>query len=156
MADNDHDPAAPSAAPQPGRARTWFDRWKPLGVWLTLIALALEGVVLAVLVVVGLVDLLVGSDRVVSVAVALVVCAALGSWLLLACAVGLGTGRPWVRGPSITLQLLAVLVGISLLQGGVPVLGGVLTAVGGVTLVGLLSPPVSRYTGRTTFSFHQD
>ncbi|SDC93215.1 hypothetical protein SAMN05216410_2578 [Sanguibacter gelidistatuariae] len=156
MASNDRDPAAPPPAPAPGRAQTWLARWKPLSVWITSCALALEALVLVVLVVVGLIDLLGGSDRVVSVALALVVSAALGAWLLLACAVGLGAGRPWVRGPTVTVQVLAVLVGISFIQGGAAVLGGVLVVVGGATLVGLLSPPVSHYTGRTTFSFHQD
>ena len=155
MASNDHDPTAPTAAPDSGRAREWFTRAKPRGVWVTLSALAIEGVVLAVLAVVGLVDLA-GPDRVVSVGIALVVAAALGAWLLLACAVGLGAGRSWVRGPAITVQVLTALVGMSLLQGGATGLGAGLVVVGGIVLAGLLSPPVSRFTGRTTYSFHQD
>lgn len=156
MASNDRDPAEQSAQPAAGRVRQWFARSKPPAVWVTAGALALEAVVLAAFVVVGLIDLIAGPDRVISVAIALVVSTALGAWLLLACAVGLGAGRPWVRGPSITVQVLAVLVGISLLQGGVVPLGVCLVVVGGATLVGILSPPVSRFTGRTTYSFHQD
>lgn len=155
MASNDHDPAAVPPVPAPGRARRWASRWKPWSVWATLSALAVEGLVLAVLVVVGLVDLA-GPDRVVSVGLALVVTALLGAWLLLACAVGLGAGRPWVRGPAITVQVLAVLVGVSFLQGGATGLGAGLVILGGATLVGLLSAPVARFTGRTTFSFDQD
>lgn len=155
MASNDHDPTAPTTAPVPGRARQWFTRTKPRSVWVTLSALAIEGVVLAVLAVVGLVDLA-GPDRVISVGIALVVAAALGAWLLLACAVGLGAGRPWVRGPAITVQVLTALVGMSLLQGGATGLGASLVIVGVAVLAGLLSPPVSRFTGRTTYSFHQD
>lgn len=155
MASNDHDPTGPTSTPVTVRAREWFARSKPRSVWATLSALAVEGLVLAVLAVVGIVDLA-GPERVVSVGIALVVASALGAWLLLACAVGLGTGRPWVRGPAITVQVLAALVGVSLLQGGATALGTCLVVVGGATLVGLLSPPVSRFTGRTTYSFHQD
>lgn len=160
MASTDHDPTdhdrtGPTATPVSARARAWFARSKPRSVWATLVALAIEGLVLAVIAVVGLVDLA-GPDRVVSVGIALVVAAVLGTWLLLACAVGLGAGRPWVRGPAITVQVLAILVGVSLLQGGATPLGTCLVIVGGATLVGLLSPPVSRFTGRTTYSFHQD
>ena len=155
MASNDHEPTAPTAAPVPGRAKQWVARPKPRTVWGTLSALAIEGAVLAVCGVVGLIDLA-GPDRVLSVGIALVVSAALGAWLLIACAIGLGAGRSWVRGPAITVQVLVALVGASLLQGGATTLGACLVVVGGATLVGLLSPPVSRFTGRTTYSFHQD
>ena len=160
MASNDHEPiahepSAPSGAPTAGRGAQWLARHRPRTVWITLCALALEGLVLAVCAVVGLVDLA-GPDRVLSVGIALVVSAALGAWLLVACAIGLGAGRPWVRGPAITVQVLAALVGASLLQGGATALGAVLVVVCGATLAGLLSPPVARFTGRTTYSFHQD
>lgn len=155
MASNDHEPSATPSAPVTGRARQWVARPKPRAVWVTLSALAIEGLVLVVCAVVGLVDLA-GPDRVVSVGIALVISAALGAWLLIACAIGLGAGRTWVRGPAITVQVLTALVGASLLQGGATALGAVLVPVGGATLVGLLSPPVSRFTGRTTYSFHQD
>ena len=158
MASNDREPATPAAtpaAPASGRAREWLARPKPLAAWITLAALALQGLVLAVLAVVGVIDL-VGPDRVLSVGIALVVSSALGAWLLLACAIGLGAGRSWVRGPAITVQALAALVGGSLVQGGATALGAALVVVGGATLVGLLSPPVSRFTGRKTYSFHQD
>ena len=155
MASNDHEPAESVAEPAPGRAQQWFALRKPLSVWLTLSALAIQAAVLAVLVVVGLVDLI-GPDRVVSVGIALVVSAALGAWLLLACAIGLGAGRPWVRGPAVTVQVLMALVGMSLLDGGATALGACLVAVGGITLVGLFTPTVSRFAGRTTYSFHQD
>lgn len=144
------------ARPAAGRRARWFARWKPLSVWLTLSALALEALLLLVLAVVGLVDLLGGSERVVQVALALVVSALLGAWLLAACAVGLGAGRSWVRAPALTVQLLTVLVALTFIQGGAVVLGSVALVVGGATLVGLLSPPVARYTGRRTFSFDQD
>ena len=155
MASNDREPAAPTSAPLSGRAQQWLARSKPRSVWITLSALGLQGLVLAVLAVVGLIDLA-GPDRVISVGIALVVSAALGAWLLLACAIGLGAGRSWVRGPAITIQVLAALVGVSLLQGGATVLGACLVVVGGATLVGLLSPPVARFSGRKTYSFHQD
>lgn len=158
MASNDREPAelpAPTAASASGRVQQWLARPKPRSVWITASALALQSAVLAVIAVVGLVDLL-GPDRVVSVGIALVVSAAVGAWLLFACAVGLGAGRSWVRGPAITVQVLAALVGMSLIQGGATALGACLVLVGGATLAGLLSPPVSRFTGRTTYSFHQD
>lgn len=155
MASNDHEPTAPTAASVSERAKRWVARPKPRTVWVTLSALAIEGLVLAVCGVVGLIDLA-GPDRVLSVGIALVVSAALGAWLLIACAIGLGAGRSWVRGPAITVQVLAALVGASLLDGGATALGACLVVVGGATLVGLLSPPVSRFTGRTTYSFHQD
>ena len=155
MASNDPEPTAPSTAPVSGRAQQWLSRPKPRSVWITASALALQAVVLAILAVVGLVDLA-GPDRVMSVGIALVVSAGLGAWLLLACAIGLGAGRSWVRGPAITVQGLAALTGVSLVQGGATALGATLVVVGGATLVGLLSRPVSRFTGRTTYSFHQD
>jgi hypothetical protein len=117
-------------------------------VWATAALLALEGLALAGAAVVGASDLLPGRERVLGVAVALTLSAAGAAWLLLASAYGVTLGRAWVRGPVITVQVLAALVGASFLQGGEAGLG--------LVLVGLLSGPVSRFTGRRTYSLDQD
>lgn len=147
----------PEPAPEPrGAVRRWLAIRRHPAVWCTAALLALEGLVLVVVAVVGATDLLPGRERVLGVAIALTLSAAGGAWLLLASAYGVTLGRAWVRGPVITVQVLAALVGVNFVQGGETALGAALVAVPVLVLVGLLSGPVSRFTGRRTYSLDQD
>lgn len=145
--------AAPVAHGALGR---WLAVHRHPAVWCTAALLAGEGLALLALAVVGVTDLLPGHDRVVSVAIALTLTAAAAAWLMLAAARAVTLGRAWVRGPVITVQVLAGLVGASFLQGGTTGLGLGLLVVASMTLVCLLSGPVSRFTGRRTYSLDQD
>lgn len=148
-----------SSEPAPD-ARGAVGRWLAVrrhpAVWCTAALLALEGLALVVIAVVGATDLLPGRDRVVSVAIALTLSAAAAAWLMLAAAYAVTLGRSWVRGPVITVQVLTGLVGVTFLQGGTTGLGLVLVVVALLTLGFLLSGPVSRFTGRRTYSLDQD
>ncbi|MEP7762973.1 hypothetical protein [Sanguibacter sp. 25GB23B1] len=139
----DDDPAGRSGpgAPRPA-AVTWVAT-----------ALGVEALVLAGLAVVGVLDLFGGGDRAVGLALALAVAALLVGWLLGACARGLLVGLSWVRGPAMTLQILALLVALSLVQGGLRALPAVVAGVAGATFVGLVLPAVARYTRRDTLPF---
>lgn len=150
-------PPEPSEPAGPrGAVRRWLAIRRHPAVWATAALLALEGLTLVVVAVVGASDLLPGRERVLGVAVALTLSAAGAAWLLLASAYGVTLGRAWVRGPVITVQVLAALVGVSFLQGGEAGLGLVLVGIPLLVLVGLLSGPVSRFTGRRTYSLDQD
>lgn len=139
-----------------GALRRWLAVPRPLAVWATAALLALQGLALVVIALVGASDLLPGRERVLGVAVALTLSAAGAAWLLLASAYALTLGRSWVRGPVITVQVLAALVGVNFVQGGATALGLLLVVVPVLTLVGLLCGPVSRFTGRRTYSLDQD
>lgn len=139
-----------------GALGRWFEVRRHPAVWATSVLLALEGLALVVFAVIGALDLLPGRDRVVSVAIALTLSCAAGAWLMLAAAYGVSVGRSWVRGPVITVQVLTGLVGVSFLQGGTTGLGLALVVVAVLGLVGLLSGPVSSFTGRRTYDLDQD
>lgn len=116
-------------------------------------ALGAEALVLVGLAVMGVLDVLDGDTKAVAPALALVVASLLLAWLLAACGRGLYTGLAWVRGPAITVQLLALLVGLSLAQGGLRALPAAIAGVAGGTFVGLLLPAVTAYTRRETLPF---
>lgn len=139
-----------------GAVGRWLAVRRHPAVWATAALLALEGLALVVVAVTGALDLLPGRDSVVSVAIALTLSAAAGAWLLLAAAYGVTMGRAWVRGPVLTVQVLTGLVGVSFVQGGTTTLGAALVVVAVLGLVGLLCGPVSRFTGRRTYSLDQD
>lgn len=116
-------------------------------------ALGVEALVLVALAAVGLLDVLDGDATAVAPALALVVAALFVAWLLASCSRGLASGRGWVRGPAITLQLLALLVALSLAQGGLRALPAAIACVAGATVVGLLLPSVTAYTRRESLPF---
>lgn len=126
---------------------------RPAAVTAVAVALGLEALVLVGLAVVGVLDLFGSGERAVGLAVGLVVAALLVAWLLGACARGLLAGLSWVRGPAMTLQILALLVALSLVQGGLRALPAVVTVVAGATFVGLVLPAVAAYTRRDTLPF---
>ncbi|PFG32485.1 hypothetical protein ATL42_0325 [Sanguibacter antarcticus] len=120
------------------------------------VVLGLQAGVLVGLAALGVVDVFREGERAVGVALALVVAALLGGWLLGACARGLAAGAPWVRGPATTVQILALLVALSLVQGGLRLLPAVIAGCAAVALVGLMLPAVVAYTQRATMPFADD
>jgi hypothetical protein len=142
---------APADDDAPGRPGAGSPR--PAAVAWVATALGAEALVLVGLAVVGVLDLVAGGERAVGLAVGLVVAALLVAWLLGACARGLLAGLTWVRGPAMTIQILALLVAVSLVQGGLRALPAAVTVVAGTTFVGLVLPAVAAHTRRDTLPF---
>lgn len=141
-------PADDDPAGRPGDGTT-----RPAVVTGVAVALGVEALVLVGLAVVGVLDLFGAGERAVGLAVGLVVAALLVAWLLGACARGLLAGLSWVRGPAMTIQILALLVALSLVQGGLRALPAAVTVVAGATFVGLVLPAVAAHTRRDTLPF---
>lgn len=137
-------------------ARRWLSRPRPVVVSLTSLGLGVEALVLVVLAVVGLLQLAGPDGNEIAVAATLVLCSAAMAWLLLVCAAALGSGRTWVRGPAVTVQLLALLVAYSVLGTGERTAAVAVGILAGATLVGLLTPAVARFTGRDAKPFTEE
>ncbi|MBI9114739.1 hypothetical protein [Sanguibacter suaedae] len=135
----------------------WFRFPRPRAALLASVVLALEALVLVALAVRGIVSLVhPQGDGSVPVAVALVVCAGLAAWVLLAGAWAIGLGRSWVRGIASTVQILGLLVAVSFFQGGLVALPSAIAVVSAAGLVGLFAPSVVEFTRREGSPFDED
>jgi hypothetical protein len=147
---------APDGQDVPGLAG-WFRFPRPRAALLASAVLALEALVLVALAVRGVVSLVRPSaDGSVPVAAALVVCAGLAAWVLLAGAWALGLGRSWVRGIAATVQILGLLVAVSFFQGGLVALPSTVAVVAATGLAALFAPSVVEFTRREGSPFDED
>ena len=126
---------------------SWLKTSRPWLVQLAIVLIGVQALVLALYAVWALYELVTGKAEYIPVAVSLILCSALVSWLLVAIVRGIGDQRPWVRGPAFTVEILLILVGISILQSGVVSWGLILLLYGLCVCVLLAIPPVSRYIG---------
>jgi hypothetical protein len=82
------------------------------------------------------------NDRVSAIVLALM---AIGAGVaIVAVGRGLWQRRRWGRAPALLTQIFAVILGVSLIQGGRQVPGGALVALAAVGVVALFSPPSMR------------
>ena len=82
------------------------------------------------------------NDRVSAIVLAIM---AIGAGVaIVAVGRGLWQRRRWGRAPALLTQIFAVILGVSLIQGGRQVPGGVLVALAAVGVVALFSPPSMR------------
>lgn len=126
---------------------SWFRVSRPGLVVALLVAGAVEALLLWAYTVWGIFALITGDTQTPLVAVALLACTG-GAALLVTLAVrALGDAKVWARGPLITMQLLAILVGVSLMQGGLAGAGIAVIIWCVLVLVLLFSSEVTRFTG---------
>ena len=128
-------------------APSWWRTPRPGLVVALLIATGVEALALWGYTAIGAVSLMTGGAEHVGIAVALLVCSAGGAALMTASVKALGYAQAWSRGPLITIQLLAILVGVSLLQAGVTATGVTVIVWCVLVLVLLFSSEVTRFTG---------
>ncbi|MEJ1230335.1 MAG: hypothetical protein WDM88_06475 [Galbitalea sp.] len=108
----------------------------------------LEGVGLAVGAIYLVVEIFVAPTASVATAVALAVCAAIGALGLGAIARAALNGRPWIRGATICVAVLQVLVAYSILIAKSPLVAWALIVPAVVMVVLLFTPRVLRATAR--------
>ncbi len=118
-----------------------------------MILVGLQAFAFASYVVFGIVELLQGHFELLAVAISLLLSAALMCAVLYAATKGLGNGRPWVRGLIITSQIIWVLVGVSLLQGGFFVMAAPLLIWAIAVLVLMFSKEVNAFVGPRNMPF---
>jgi hypothetical protein len=108
--------------------------------------LVVELLVVAAALIVLVLEILTTPASSLESALALAVLAVLAVIWMVAMIVGMARGRAWVRGSAIVWQLLQLAVGVSALTGAgsQPLLGWPLVALGAVSFVLLLSPPLVR------------
>lgn len=135
MAEPSHDPHLTSQAPPRPRALT-----------VVLAALAVEILLLVVAGFAAVADAFRGGNVPVAIALALL------AWGVAAALVlsgrGLLRGRRGARSPAFTWQVFQVVVGVTLLQGEIGVVGIALVVLGVVVAIGLLLPAVVEATTR--------
>ena len=125
----------------------WLREPRPGLVKVAIGLLSLQAFAVALYAVWGIFDLVTGLVEYLGVSIALVLAAAAVAWLLVAITRGVGDRRVWVRGPAVTVQILLILVGVSLLQAHVLSIGVPVLVFGAITFVVLCLPQVSRYIG---------
>ncbi|WP_313277367.1 hypothetical protein [Timonella senegalensis] len=126
---------------------SWLAVPRPTMVKVALGLLTIEALAVIAYTVWGIADIVMGKVEYWAVSLALVACTALAGWLLAAITRGIGDRSPWVRGPALTIQILMVLVGVSMLQASLPAIGIPVLAFGALTFVVLCLPAVSNYIG---------
>lgn len=101
----------------------------------------------------GLAQLVRGDFEHFTIVLSVLVFTTLMAAVLLAAVKGLGNGRPWVRGMIVTFQLLGLLVGVSLIQGGIYWLAIPLIVWVVAILILMFSREVNGYVGPREFPF---
>lgn len=114
---------------------------------------ALQAVGFAGYTVFGLLQLVRGDFEYLTIVLLVLVFTALMVVILLAAVKGLGNGRSWVRGLIITFQLLGLLVGVSLIQGGIYGLAIPLLVWVIAVLILMFSREVNGFVGPREFPF---
>ena len=103
----------------------------------------------------GIFELFQGNFEYLTVALPLLLSAALMAVVLYAATKGLGNGRPWVRGLIITCQIIWVLVGVSLIQGGFYLLAAPLLIWALGVLALMFSKEVNAFVGPRNMPFSE-
>ena len=126
---------------------------RPLMVRLAMILVGLQALAFAGYLVFGLVELIQGNFELLTVAIPILLSAVLMAVVLFAATKGLGNGRPWVRGLIITCQIIWVLVGVSLIQGGFYLLAAPLLIWAVAVLALMFSKEVNAFVGPRNMPF---
>lgn len=128
------------------RVRSNLSRLHPL-VRVAIALVFIQFMAVAIYTLIGVVQLVTGRIEHLSVGIALTVFSAVLSWFLYALLKGSIDGRPWVRGPLVTLQIFIMLVGVSVVQGDMWIAGVLLILFGAGTIAVFLSPKVYAHIG---------
>lgn len=126
---------------------------RPLMVRLAMILVGLQALAFAGYLLFGIVQLIQGQYELITVAIPLLLSAALMGGVLYAATKGLGNGRPWVRGIIITCQIIWVLVGVSLIQGGFYAMAAPLVIWAVAVLALMFSKEVNAFVGARNMPF---
>lgn len=140
-------------SPEPTSLLQWLATPRPGLVKVTMLLVALQAIGFAGYTLFGLVQLVRGDFEYFTVIVSVLVFTSLMAAILLAAVKGLGNARPWVRGLIITFQLLGLLVGVSLIQGGIYGLAVPLLIWVIAILILMFSRGVNAYVGPREFPF---
>ncbi|WP_435298383.1 hypothetical protein [Timonella sp. A28] len=127
--------------------RKWFGSPRPLLVTIVLVLIGGQLLLTTVYVGVGTFNLASGNVDHVGIALMMIVSAAGASWLLFALLRGIAHGQAWVRGPALTVQILVILVGVSLIQAKLYAFGAAAMAYGFLLAVLFFVPQVSQHIG---------
>jgi hypothetical protein len=126
------------------------ERPKPALLYVLAALIFLEGVALAAGTIYLVVEIFVGDPRSVTTAIAYAVTAAIVALLVLIVARAALRGRPWIRGATVCIAVLQLLVAYSILITKEPTLGWVLAVPAVLLLVLLFTRPVLRATARSS------
>jgi uncharacterized membrane protein YhaH (DUF805 family) len=124
------------------------ERPKPALLYVLAALILLEGAALAAATIYLVVEIFVGDPRSVSTAIAYAVTAAVITALVLVVAWAALRARPWIRGATVCIAVLQLLVAYSILITKEPTLGWVLAVPAIVLLILLFTRPVLRATAR--------
>jgi hypothetical protein len=108
----------------------------------------LEGVALAVGTVYLVVEIFIGDPRYLGTAIAYAVTAAVFALLVLIVGRSAVRGRPWIRGATVCIAVLQLLLAYSIIITKAPTLGWILVIPAVAMIVLLFTPPVLRATAR--------
>ena len=123
-------------------------RRKPALLYALAALIFLEGAALAAATVYLVVEIFVGDPRSITTAIAYAVTAAVVAALVLFVGRSTLVGRPWIRGATVCIAVLQLLVAYSILITKEPTLGWVLAVPAVLLLVLLFTRPVLRATAR--------
>jgi hypothetical protein len=123
---------------------------KPVLLYALAALILLEGAVFAIGTIYLVVEIFIGDPKYLTTAVAYAVTAAILSTLVFVVGRATLRGRPWIRGATVCIAVLQLLVAYSILITREPTLGWVLAVPAVVLLVLLFSRPVLRATARPT------
>lgn len=126
---------------------------RPVKVRLAIFLVGLQGIGFGAYLLFGIVEIIRGNFAVLAVALPVLLSAALMAAVLFAATRGLGNGRPWVRGIIITSQIIWVLVGVSLIQGGFYVMAAPLVVWAVAVLALMFSKEVNAFIGPRNMPF---
>ena len=124
------------------------ERQRPALLYALAALIFLEGIALVAATVYLVVEIFVGDPRSVTTAIAYAVTAAIVAALVLVVGRATLAGRPWIRGATVCIAVLQLLVAYSILITKEPTVGWVLAVPAIALLVLLFTRPVLRATAR--------
>jgi len=124
------------------------ERPKPALLYLLAALILLEGVALAAAAIYLVVEIITQPHDSLSSAIAYAVTTAIAAALVIVVARATIAGRPWIRGATVCIAILQLLVAYSILITNVPILGWVLAVPALALLVLVFTKPVLRATAR--------
>jgi hypothetical protein len=123
---------------------------KPALLYALSALILLEGVALVGATIYLVVEIVAAPTASIGTAIALAVVVAIAAVAVILLARATLRGRPWIRGATVCIAVLQLLVGYSILITKAPSLGWVLAAPAVALLVLVFTPPVLRATARPT------
>jgi hypothetical protein len=129
---------------------------KPALLYALSALILLEGAAFSAATIYLVVEIFIGDPRSIGTAIAYALTAAILSALVIVVGVFALRARPWIRGATVCLAVLQLLVAYSIVITKEPTLGWVLAVPAVALLVLVFSPPVLRATARPTRSAEDD